>query len=91
MEKNICCDGKSYLTNLQEASEKKRNDKYNKKSRLIPYKKFVEAKGEYQTTWYSSSKPLNTSKKDEIRVLLLPPTETPQLQPALKSTQPNSS
>ena len=39
---------------------KEENDKY--KSRLITYKFFfVEARGEYQTTRYSASKPLNTS------------------------------
>ena len=29
-EKNVCWDGNSYLKNLQEDSEKKINDKYNK-------------------------------------------------------------
>ena len=89
-EKKVCCDGNSYLTNLQEAWEKKKITSTTK-IQAHNLQKFVEARGEYQTTRYSASKPLNTSYGDEIRVLLPPPTEPPQLQPALKSTQPNRS
>ena len=60
--------------------EKEENDKYNKNPGLITYKKIVEARGEYQTTRYSTSKPLNGNYGNEIRVLLPPPTEPPQLQ-----------
>ena len=47
----------NYLTNLQEASKKKN---ISLRFELVTYKKIVEARGEYQTTLYSPSKPLNT-------------------------------
>ena len=77
------------MTNLQEASENKIMTSTTK-IQAHNLQKFVEARGEYQTTRYSASKRLNTSLGDEIRVLLPPPTKPPQLQPALKSTQPNN-
>ena len=60
MDKKVCCDRNSYLTNFQEASEKKRM-KSTTKIQAHNLQKFVEARGEYQTTRYSASKPLNTS------------------------------
>ena len=59
-EKEVCWDGNSYLTNLQEASEKKRMTSTTK-IHAHNLQKIVEARGEYQTTRYSASKPLNTS------------------------------
>ena len=59
-EKKVCCDGNNYLTNLQEASEKKRLTSTTK-IQAHNLQKFVEARGEYQTTRYSASKRLNTS------------------------------
>ena len=50
----------SYLTILHKMPRKQREWKVSQKSGLVTYKNFVEAKGEYQTTWYPTSKPLNT-------------------------------
>ena len=75
---------------LQEASEKKRMTSTTK-IQAHNLQKFVEARGEYQTTLYSASKRLNTRQGEKIRVLLPPPTEPLQLQLAHKSAQPNSS
>ena len=60
MEKKVCWDGNSYLKNLQEASEKK---KMTSTTKIQDHnlQKFVEARGEYQTTRYSASKRLNTN------------------------------
>ena len=51
---------KSYLSNLQKTSLEK-EENISQMSGLITYKKIVEARGEYQTTQYSASKPLDTS------------------------------
>ena len=61
MEKKVCWDGNSYLTNLQEAWEKKRMTSTTK-IQALNLQKFVVARGEYQTTRYSASKRLNTAK-----------------------------
>ena len=47
MEKKVCWDGNSYLTNLQEASEKKRMTSTTK-IQDHNLQKIVEAGGEYQ-------------------------------------------
>ena len=59
-EKKFCWDGNNYLKHLQEALEKKRMTS-TKKIQAHNLQKFVIASGEYQTTRYSASKPLNTS------------------------------
>lgn len=50
-----------------------------RRSELVTYKN-VEARGEYQTARYSTSKLVNTSKGNKISVFYIP-TEPPQLQP----------
>ena len=61
MEKKVCWDGNNYLTNLQEASENKKMTSATKIQAHNLQIFFVEVRGEYQTTRYSASKPLNTS------------------------------
>ena len=51
----------NYLTHLQETSKKKRMTS-TIKIQAHNLQKFVEATGEYQTTRYSASKRLNTTK-----------------------------
>ena len=42
-EKKVCCDGNSYLTNLQETSDKEKGNIT--KSGLVTYKKNCSSKG----------------------------------------------
>lgn len=78
-----------YLTNLHRKPQSRREERVSQRSELVIYT-IVEAKGEHQTTQYSTSKLLNKSKSIQCGYSY-PSNRTSTSTICIKSAQPSNS